>query len=118
MWDGKSSKAELIRIAGEVEKEDIYKTNRFNDAKSDPTGRFYGGTMRLEECGNIFEKRLGSLYKHSKENGFEKIRENIGVSNGLAWNEKNNKMYYIDSCDMDVKEFDYDSKTGDICKLK
>lgn len=37
---------------------------------------------------------------------------------GLTWNEKTNKFYYIDSVDLDVKEFDYDPKTKNICKLK
>lgn len=40
----------------------------------------------------------------------------IGVSNGLTWNKDGTKFYYIDSCDLDVKEFDCDPKTGNICK--
>lgn len=44
------------------------------------------------------------------------LKREIGVSNGLTWNEKTNKFYYIDSCDLDVKEFDYDPKTGSICE--
>lgn len=116
-WDGKSTTAKLVRVVGQVEEDDtLYKTNRFNDAKSDPTGRFYGGTMRLEECGDIFDARLGSLYRYTKAQGFEKIRGEIGVSNGLAWNEKKGKFYYIDSCDLDVKEFDYDAVSGNICE--
>lgn len=113
-WDGKSPKANILRIVGEVEKEDTYKTNRFNDAKVAPNGQLYGGTMRLEECGNIFEKRLGSFYKYSKEFGFHKLIDNVGISNGLAWNEITNKMYFIDSCDLNVKEFEFDSSTGTI----
>lgn len=44
------------------------------------------------------------------------MKSEIGVSNGLTWNEKTNKFYYIDSCDLDVKEFDYDPKSGNICE--
>lgn len=36
---------------------------------------------------------------------------------GLTWNEKTNKFYYIDSAVYDIKEFDYDPKTKNICKL-
>lgn len=116
-WDGKSKNATFVRIAGEVETDDArYKTNRFNDAKPDPFGRFFGGTMRLEECGSIFDAANGSLYKYSEANGFENIRQNVGVSNGLAWNLEKKKFYYIDSCDIDVKEFDYDPTTGNICE--
>lgn len=115
-WDGKSPKAKLVRIALEVEKSERYKTNRFNDAKADPTGRFYGGTMRLEECGDIFDAAEGSLYKFARDEELSTIRTNIGVSNGLTWDAEKGKFYYIDTCTSDVKEFDYDSKTGNICK--
>lgn len=38
-WDGVSPKAKLGPIAFEVNEDD---NNRFNDAKADPMGRFYG----------------------------------------------------------------------------
>lgn len=43
------------------------------------------------------------------------LKRSVGISNGLAWNEKTNKFYYIDSVDSDVKEFDYDPVTGNLC---
>lgn len=113
-WDGKSETAKKIRTVGAVE--DDLPDNRFNDAKTDPKNRFFGGTMRLEEMGDIFEKRLGSFYRYSKSSGFVVLKNKIGVSNGLAWNENTNKFYYIDSVDLDVKEYDYNPETGDICK--
>lgn len=113
-WDGKSETAKKIRTVGAVE--DDLPDNRFNDAKTDPKHRFFGGTMRLEEMGDIFEKRLGSFYRYSKSSGFVVLKNKIGVSNGLAWNENTNKFYYIDSVDLDVKEYDYNPETGDICE--
>jgi len=113
-WDGKSPKAKLVRVVFEVETGPAYKDNRFNDAKADPSGRFYGGTMRLEECGDLFASANGSFYKYAPEEGVVKLRENVSVSNGLTWNAKTNKFYYIDTCQIDVKEFDYDPKTGHI----
>lgn len=110
-WDGKSTKAKLGPIAFEVDEE---KTNRFNDAKADPVGRFYGGTMRLEELGDLFESAKGTFYKYTKGEGVKDLLHNIHVSNGLAWNEKTAKFYYIDSCKLNVMEFDYNQKDGDI----
>lgn len=112
-WDGKATTTKVTRIVAEVETEPRYRTNRFNDAKCDRFGRLYAGTMRLEECGDIFEAAEGSLYKYSNAtNRFDHLFGEVGVSNGLAWNETTNKFYYIDSCQLDVKEFDYDPKTG------
>lgn len=115
-WDGKSGQAKALNDVGEVEQNLV--ENRFNDAKCDPSGRFYGGTMRIEVGNDIFEKRLGTLYRYTKNEKFVPLKAEIGVSNGLTWNEKTNKFYYIDSCDLDVKEFDFDPKSGNICEFK
>ncbi|XP_055681180.1 regucalcin isoform X1 [Lutzomyia longipalpis] len=114
-WDGKSATATVTRLVGQVEQDDAkYKTNRFNDGKADPKGRLFAGTMRLEECGDLFEAQFGSLYKFNKDGVYQKLKSNVSVSNGLAWNEKTNKFYYIDSCALDVKEYSYNPVTGDI----
>ncbi|CRK88362.1 CLUMA_CG002139, isoform A [Clunio marinus] len=111
-WDGKSVEAKAVKTIGEVESD--MPENRFNDAKCDAFGRFYGGTMRIELEHDIFEKRLGTFYRYTNKEKFVPLKNQIGVSNGLTWNKEANKFYYIDSCDLDVKEFDFDSKTGNI----
>lgn len=111
-WDGKSANGKLVKVIGEVEKDKV--NTRFNDAKVDPRGRLFAGTMRLEECGDIFAARWGTFYRYTKSNGFDILKTQIGVSNGLCWNEKKNKFYYIDSCDLDIKEYSYDPVTGNI----
>lgn len=113
-WDGKSSKACLESIAFQV---DHGKNGtRFNDAKADPTGRFYGGTMRLEALGSLFEIASGTFYRYTREEGSTALLHNIFISNGMTWDEKNNKFYYIDSGIMDVKAYDYEPTSGNICK--
>lgn len=113
-WDGLSNKAIIGPIAFEVEREKD--NNRFNAAKADPVGRFYGGTMRSEKVAGIFEVADGSLYKYIKGDGVYEILNNIFISNGLAWNEEDNKVFYIDSGKFDVKEYDWDPSTGDFCE--
>jgi sugar lactone lactonase YvrE len=57
---------------------------------------------------------LGTFYRFTKDEQFVPLKSSVGISNGLAWNEKTNKFYYIDSVDLDVKEFDYDPVTGNL----
>lgn len=113
-WDGVSSNAKIVRIALEVEKGDSFKLNRLNDAKADPKGRFVGGTMKVED--DFYASTAASLYRLTKGEEVKVLKTNISLSNGLTWNEQKKKFYFIDSCQSDVKEFDYDPETGDICK--
>lgn len=113
-WDGKSPEAILKRIAFEVD--DTKSDNRFNAAKADPSGRFYGGTMRSEKLGDVFENAAGKVFKYVEGEGVTGILDNIYISNGMAWNEQLNKFYYIDSGKFDVKEYDYDPSNGNICE--
>lgn len=115
-WDGKSSGAKVVRIVFEVEQ-------TFNDGKADPTGRLYCGTItqsgeKLEVFDDIFKNTnyTCALYKYDAKNKVVQVRDKVRLSNGLAWNEKKKKFYYVDSCDLNVKEFDYDPDTGDLCE--
>lgn len=89
---------------------DIF-TNRMNDAKCDPNGKLFAGTMG---DGN---SPTGSLYKIDSE-GFEKILDRITVSNGLAWNREGSKIYYIDSVKQSVQVADFDLATSTIKEFK
>lgn len=71
--------------------------------------------MRYEALGDLFTVAGGTFYRYIKGEGVKDLLHNIHVSNGLAWNEKDKKFYFIDSVKYDVKEFDYDMKTGEIC---
>lgn len=115
-WDGKSPKGDVLRTAFEVETDPFYNTNRFNDAKTDPFGRFYGGTQRLNGCDGPNTLANASFYSYTPASGVKQLLTNIYISNGLTWNTKRNKFYYIDSCSYDIKEFHYDGATGDLCE--
>ena len=114
-WDGISETAKVIKTLFEVQTGDErFNGNRFNDGKCDPRGRLFAGTMRY--VGDEFEHRYGELYKYEKGGKIEVVKSDVGISNGLAWNEKTKKFYYIDTTDYEVKEYDYDFETGKACK--
>lgn len=105
-WDGRSEKGTLVKTVydlGESEKH-----VRFNEGKVDPKGRLYAGTMQLESLGDIFQQKEGKLYRFDGKVGgeFHMMKDGISISNGLAWIESTNKLYYIDTAALDIKEFD------------
>ena len=115
-WDGVSETCQVERTLLEVQADEKFNDNRFNDGKCDPQGRLFAGTMRY--IGDEFEHRYGELYKYEQGGKLEVVKTDVGISNGLAWNEQRNKMYYIDTTDYDIKEYDYDFKTGKACKFQ
>ncbi|XP_067634410.1 regucalcin-like isoform X2 [Eurosta solidaginis] len=116
-WDGVSPKAKVERVAHEVQKGEEFALNRLNDGKADARGRLFAGTMYNDQK-DLFSTRKGELYVFEKGKPVKTLKSNIGISNGLTWNEKANKFYFIDSTDYDVKEFDYDCETCVTCNPK
>lgn len=91
--------------------------NRFNDGKADPANRLWAGTMGPEpEIGKL-EKEKGSLYTLIAKNKVKKHLSKVSISNGLAWNVKTKKMYYIDSPKRTVDQYDYDIAKGTISRF-
>lgn len=83
--------------------------NRFNDGKCDPEGRFWAGTMNLNET-----ERSGALYCLDTDLSVRKMRSGVGISNGIAWSIDCRSMYYIDSPTKQVVAFDYDVRSGEL----
>ncbi|KRF99328.1 uncharacterized protein Dwil_GK11687 [Drosophila willistoni] len=110
-WDGVSPGARVVRTLFEVQSD--LKDNRLNDAKVDPRGRWFGGTMC--RTGNVFIQRKGELYMWQAGGEVNVIKSDVGISNGLAWDEKAKKFYYVDTNDYEVKAFDYNVETGGVC---
>lgn len=110
-WDGRSPKATPLRTLFEVDCG--LTSNVINDIKTDARGRFYGGTKSVESC-DTNNPPTGSFYGYEKGKCLRKFFENVYISNGLTWVRSTNKFYYVDSCTYDIKEFDYNPKTGDL----
>ena len=66
--------------------------NRFNDAKCDPQGRLWAGTMSCLETAGV-----GNLYRMDLEGKVSAQLDGITISNGLAWSQDQRTMYYIDT---------------------
>lgn len=117
-WDGKSKLSSIVEVLGEVDSS--HPGNRINDAKVDPSGRFlYLGSMG-DESNDLSDPQYqtGVFYRYAKSSGFVALKNDVGISNGLCWNEKLHKFYYIDSVTKDIKEFNYNPETGDLCKYR
>jgi sugar lactone lactonase YvrE len=102
-----------VNIDGDVK--EIYKVkdwdprNRFNDGKCDAVGRYWIGTMNLEE-----KYPTAGFYVLDTDLSFKKVLDNVTISNGLAWSSDNKALYYIDTPTKKIFEFDFDLEKGKI----
>ena len=85
--------------------------NRFNDGKCDPAGRFWAGTLFLDE-----EHGHGkaNLYCLDAAHHVTLKVPGVSISNGMAWSADARTMYYIDTVAECVVAYDYDNTTGDL----
>jgi len=111
-WDGKSGQATVLKVLVEIDKD--HKGNRCNDGKVDPNGVLFFGSMGDESKYDLAAIRHGRFYRFSNETGAIELKKDIGVSNGLTWDVKRKKFYYIDSITRIIKEFDYEPSTSEI----
>ncbi|MCF8225952.1 MAG: SMP-30/gluconolactonase/LRE family protein [Bacteroidales bacterium] len=84
-------------------------TQRFNDGKCDPAGRFWVGTMSLTGG-----KESSHLFSMDKENNVKVKLDGITISNGIVWTSDKKQMYYIDTPTKKVMEYSYENATGNI----
>lgn len=72
--------------------------------------------MGCEDPPGNFDMEKGSLYRVDRR-GIVKMCSGISISNGLAWDLREKAMYYNDSLETNIRRYDYDVDTGDICKF-
>lgn len=72
--------------------------------------------MYEEDDGNSVAGK-GALYRLDGRK-LTKIFSNTNISNGIAWTKDNRKMYFNDSEDRVIYQFDYDLESGEISNSK
>lgn len=83
-------------------------SNRLNDGKVSPEGRFWAGTMdeRPEK------EPIGSLYRLDPDHRCTRMAGGVKVSNGLAWSPDGRLMYHSDSRGGAIFRYAYDPEAG------
>lgn len=88
-------------------------TNRFNDGKVDPAGRFWAGTMDRDG-----KPGKGALYRLDRDGSVHRMIEGVSISNGIVWSGDARRMYYIDTTTREAAVYDYDIATGEIANRR
>lgn len=114
-WNGKDSSATIVREIFDVETASKYATNFVNIGKASPSKHLFFGTNVGGICGDSGPVNA-SLYLYNELFGVKQLVKNVIASSGLAWNRKSNKLYYIDSCKYDIREFDWNPENDSICE--
>jgi sugar lactone lactonase YvrE len=103
--------APLLRLPG-------WPRVRFNDARPDPRGSLWLGTMRnnvnADGSVGISEGSDGELLRLDPDRTTTIWRSGIGISNTVAWSPDRRRFYFADTLANVVWAFDYDPATGSI----
>ena len=95
-----------------------YPRVRLNDARVDPRGSLWMGSMRnnLNPDGSGGEAggKDGMLFRLDPDGKSSVWRKNIGISNTLGWSPDQKRFYFGDSLANVVWQYDYESTTGGI----
>ncbi|QBD80160.1 SMP-30/gluconolactonase/LRE family protein [Ktedonosporobacter rubrisoli] len=113
LWDPQGQNLRYIAHPAGIEKPYM----RFNDGAVDCAGRFWAGTMHMDESLGI---RDGVLYRLDPDGSVHTMETGLGTPNGIGWSPDNATMYFTDS-DMAVRSvyaYDFDPTTGNISQRR
>jgi len=84
---------------------------RFNDGAIDCKGRFWAGTMSMQEPRHPGE---GKLYRLEPDRSLAVMDTDFILPNGIVWNAENTLMYVTDSETKTIYVYDFDAESGSI----
>jgi sugar lactone lactonase YvrE len=91
---------------------------RLNDARADPRGSLWVGSMRNNLNPDGSPKEIGGtdgvLFRIDPDASQTIHRRDVGVSNTLAWSPDQRRFYFADSLANTIWSYDYDRATGTI----
>jgi sugar lactone lactonase YvrE len=93
-----------------IEVEADQPTNRFNDGRCDPQGRFWAGTMSEKD----WNAPAGALYRLDAARSCTLMQDQVVCSNGTAWSPDSRTMYHTESFRYAIFAYDFDPDTGNI----
>jgi len=83
--------------------------NRFNDGKCDPSGRFWAGTIStVKKTGDA------NLYMLDVNGDLSLKVPGVTNSNGICWNAKVDRMYYIDTPTKEIWAFPFNNQLSEL----
>lgn len=90
---------------------------RSNDARADPAGNFWLGTMQNNVAPNgsdipITDDTLGRLYRIAPDGSWLTAKTGIGISNTVAWSPDGRRFYFADTLRNVISVWDYDAASG------
>jgi len=113
-----SRNSENVTVIATVESNPDKAGNRWNDGKADAKGRLWAGTMGPEPNVGSVTPNQGSFYLlQAGHNPVVEVSP-VSISNGLAWNQNNTLMYYIDTATSQVDVFDYNLENATIANRR
>lgn len=86
---------------------------RMNDAKADALGRWWAGSNAID-----FTKGAGKLHVINKDREVKTVLTGLTLPNGLAWNEKNDEFYLVDTFESVIWAFDFDLENAELANKR
>lgn len=91
---------------------------RLNDARVDPRGSLWIGSMRnnvnADGSGGEAGGKDGALFRVDPDASVKVWRRDIGIANTLAWSPDRKRFYFGDTLANTIWQYDYDETTGAI----